>query len=208
MKFATMKHLLALVLAAFVSTTALMARQQPGTAVTGAATNTSSLGPALPSDFVIGPGDVLAIVFWRDKEISSEVAVRPDGKISLPLLNDVQAAGLTPDQLRDHLVKAAAVFIAEPSATVVVREINSRKVFITGNVGKPGAYPLTAPMNVMQLIATAGGLLEYANGSKILIMRTEGGRSVTYRFNYKDVSKGKNLKQNIELKPGDTVVVP
>ena len=101
---------------------------------------------------------MLSIVFWRDKDMSADVVVRPDGKISLPLLNDVQAAGLTPEQLRAQLVKAAAKFIEDPNATVVVKEIHSRKVFITGNVAKPGTFPLVGDMNVMQLIAMAGGL--------------------------------------------------
>jgi polysaccharide export outer membrane protein len=184
------------------------AGKTPATGVSTVAPGPVTPGVTPPPGYVIGPDDVLAVIFWRDKEISSEVSVRPDGKISLPLLNDVQAAGLTPEQLRDQLMKAAATFIADPNATVVVRQINSRKVFITGNVNKPGAYSLTTPTNVLQLIATAGGLLEYADASKILIMRTENGRPVALRFNYKDVSKGKNPKQNIELKPGDIIVVP
>ena len=120
---------------------------------------------------------MLSIVFWRDKDMSADVVVRPDGKISLPLLNDVQAAGLTPDQLRDQLTKAAAKFVEEPNATVVVKEIHSRKVFITGNVAKAGTYPLTGDMTVLQLIAVAGGLLEYADSKNIVVMRTEDGRA-------------------------------
>jgi polysaccharide export outer membrane protein len=161
-----------------------------------------------PADYVIGPFDVLTVVFWRDKDMSTDVSVRPDGMISLPLLNDVQAAGLTPDQLRQKLATAAAKFIEEPTVTVVVKEINSRKVFITGQVGKPGAYALTGPTTVLQLLAMAGGVQEYADSKNITIMRTENGKPVSYRFNYKDAIHRKNLKQNIELKPGDTVIVP
>jgi polysaccharide export outer membrane protein len=163
---------------------------------------------ALPADYVIGPEDVLAILFWRDKEMSGEYVVRPDGQITLPLLSDIQAAGLTPEQLRDSLTKAASKLIEDPSVTVGVKAINSRKVFITGMVGKSGAYPLTSTMTVAQLISVAGGLHEFANSKNIMVVRTENGRQVAYKFNYKDFSKGRNLKQNIELKPGDQVIVP
>jgi polysaccharide export outer membrane protein len=134
--------------------------------------------------------------------------VRPDGRISLPLLNEVQAAGQTPEELRVYLEKAAAKFVAEPNATVVVKTINSRKVYITGNVLKPGTYPLAGDMTVLQLIAVAGGLQEYADSKKIVVMRREDGRDRHFSFNYKDVTRQKNLQQNIALKPGDTVIVP
>jgi polysaccharide export outer membrane protein len=161
-----------------------------------------------PPGYVIGAEDVLAVLFWREKELSGDVAVRPDGKITLPLINDIQAAGLTPDELRDRVNKMASQFVEDPNATVLVRAINSRKVFITGQVAKPGAYPLGGPTTVLQLIAMAGGVAEYADSENIAIMRTENGRPQALRFNYKDVSKRKNLAQNIELKPGDTIVVP
>jgi len=165
-------------------------------------------GVPLPEGYVIGPEDVLTIVFWRDKDMSAEVMVRPDGRITLPLINEMQASGNTPEQLRAALMIAAAKFVEDPNVSVVVKAINSRKVFITGQVAKPGAYSLTAPTTVMQLIALAGGLHEFADAKGIIIMRTENGKPVAYPFNYKDVLKRKNLKQNIELKPGDTVVVP
>lgn len=164
--------------------------------------------PPPPDDYVIGADDVLTIVFWRDKDMSSDVTVRPDGKITLPLINDVMALGLTPEQLREQINTAAAKYLEDPGASVVVKQINSRKVFITGEVGKPGPYPLTMPTTVMQLIAIAGGLSEYAQREEIVVMRTERGKPVIYRFNYPAVSKGKYQHQNIVLKPGDTVVVP
>jgi polysaccharide export outer membrane protein len=173
-----------------------------------AATPVVPAGVATPTDYVIGPDDVLTIVFWREQDLSSEVAVRPDGKISLPLLNDIQASGLTPEQLRANLTQAANRYVEDPAVTVVVKAINSRKVFITGQVGKPGPYPLSGPTTVLQLIAMAGGVLEYAKDERIVVMRTENGRTVSRRFNYEQVSEGKNLQQNIELKPGDTIVVP
>jgi polysaccharide export outer membrane protein len=158
--------------------------------------------------YVIGPDDVLAIVFLYEKELSSDVAVRPDGMISLPLINDIRAAGLTPEQLRLNVIKAVDRFIHEPTVTVVVKQINSRKVFITGKVNKPGVYPLHESTTVLQLIATAGGLLEYADSKNIVIMRSENGRLTSHVYNHNEVVKRKNLLQNIELKSGDTIIVP
>jgi polysaccharide export outer membrane protein len=151
---------------------------------------------------------VLSVVFWREKEMSADVTVRPDGKISLPLLNDVVAAGLTPEQLRTRISGQAGNFVQDPQATVVVKAINSRKVYITGQVEKPGSYPLTSRLSVMQLIATAGGLREYAKRDRIVVMRLEKGREIRFRFDYDDVLEGKETAQNLDLQPGDTVVVP
>lgn len=179
---------------------------EPASSVSGA--QASPNGPALPTDYVIGADDVLGIVFWRDRDMSGDVVVRPDGKISLPLLNEIQAAGLTPEQLRKQLETAARHYMEDPTITVVVRTINSRKVFVTGEVTRPGPYPLTGPTTVLQIIATAGGLLEYADAKNIIVMRVQNGRSVSFRFNYKDVTRRKNLQQNIQLLPGDTIIVP
>lgn len=165
-------------------------------------------GVEVPEHYIIGPGDVLGIVFWREKELSGDVAVLPDGRITLPLINEVTAAGLTPQQLRSSLIEAARQFVTDPTATVVVRQVNSRRVFVTGMVAKPGQYPLYQTMTVLQLIATAGGLLEYAQSEDIVIIRREPGHIVSFSFNYKQVIKKKNLHQNIDLRPGDTVVVP
>ena len=165
-------------------------------------------GVEVPDQYIIGPGDVLGIVFWREKEMSGDVAVLPDGRITLPLINEVNAAGLTPEQLRTQLIEAARQFVTDPTATVVVRQVNSRRVFVTGMVAKPGQYPLYQTMTVLQLIATAGGLLEYAKGEDIVIIRREPSAIVSFSFNYKEVMKKRNLHQNIDLKPGDTVVVP
>jgi polysaccharide export outer membrane protein len=174
----------------------------------------SSGAPALPAGvtpppgYLIGPDDQLTIVYWREKDMSADVVVRPDGLISLPLLNDIQASGLTPEQLRLAITQGASKFVEEPTVSVVVKLINSRKVFITGQVGKPGFYPINSPTTVLQLIATAGGVAEYADKGKISIVRREDGKDTSFRFNYEEVMKGKKLTQNIELKPGDTVVVP
>jgi polysaccharide biosynthesis/export protein len=166
----------------------------------------------LPTDYVIGPNDVLTIFYWREKDLSAEVAVRPDGKITLPLLNDVQASGLTPDALRARIAEAAARFVESPVVSVSVKTINSRKVYITGMVAKPGEYALMGPTTVLQLIAVAGGLLDFADDENISILRPSEkdtrGQAMSYRVNYNDLKRRLNLAQNIELKPGDTIVVP
>lgn len=162
----------------------------------------------VPTGYVIGPEDVIGVLFWRDQEMSGDVTVRPDGMITLALLGDIKAAGMTPEALKQKVQESASKYINDASVTIVVRQINSRKVFITGEVTTPGAYPLAGPRTVMQLIALAGGLTEYADAKNISIVRVEQGRSRSFKFNYKDVAKGKNLQQNIVLQPGDTIVVP
>lgn len=162
----------------------------------------------LPPGYVFGPEDQLSVLFWQDKDMSADVVVRPDGKISLPLLNEIQASGLTPEELRNAIISKAKPLVQNPNATVIVRQINSRKVFITGAVEKPGTYPVNGPTTVLQLIAMAAGVKDYANSREIVIFRKEAERQVTFKFDYKEVVAQKNLAQNIELKPGDTVVVP
>jgi polysaccharide export outer membrane protein len=184
---------------------ALLAWTAPASAQNGAA-DPSAITP--PADYVVGPEDVLGIVFWRERDLSADVIVRPDGKISLPLLNDIQVSGLTPDQVRERVITRAREFVDDPTATVVVKQINSRKVFITGNVERPGPFPLIQSTTVLQLLAMAGGLREFADASSIVVVRTEGGRQVTFPFNYNDVKNRRNLAQNIVLKPGDTIIVP
>ena len=163
--------------------------------------------PVLPKGYVIGPEDLLSVVVWREKDLSGDVVVRPDGKISLPLLNDIQAAGFTPEQLAQIVEKAAAKYVTDSDATVIVREIRSRKVYVLGEVVKPGLVPLTSEMNVLQLIASVGGLLEYADKGNITIVRKENGRERRMKFNYNDVVNGRNLQQNILLQPDDMVLV-
>ena len=163
---------------------------------------------AIPGNYVIGADDVLEIVYWRDKEMSTDARVRPDGRIALPLINEVVAAGLTPEELQKKITEESKKYIEDASITVVVKEINSLKVFITGQVGKPGPYSLTSAMTVIQLVAVAGGLNEYADAKNIMIMRKDGNKQISLKFNYREVASGKKLQQNIELKPGDTVVVP
>jgi polysaccharide export outer membrane protein len=171
-----------------------------------APTVTSGVKP--PADYVIGIADDLEIVYWQEKNMSAAVTVRPDGNISLPLLNDIPAAGLTPEALRQQVATAASKFVEDPVVSVVVKAINSRKVYVMGQVAKPGPYPLMDSTSVLQMLATAGGLNEYAKSEKITVVRKENDKEVPHKFNYKSVSEGKSLQQNIELKPGDTIIVP
>jgi len=187
------------------------AQTTPGTTA-GAAARPPAPAVDVPGEYVIGPQDVIGINFWRDADMTGDVTVRPDGRITLPLIGDVQAAGKTPAELKSEITAAASkLFKAgqEPEVTVVIRQINSRKVFITGQVTNPGSHVLTGPLTVMQLISLAGGLTEFAKKKEITVMRTDAnGKQVVLPFNYSDVARGKNLAQNVVLKPGDTVVVP
>jgi polysaccharide export outer membrane protein len=158
-------------------------------------------------EYQVGEGDLLRINVWKESEISQSVAVRPDGNISLPLVNEVRVAGLTPRQIQELITERLKTVLTNPQVTVTVTEVRSKQVYITGEVGKPGAYPVLAPTNVLQLIARAGGLTQFANRKDIYILRA-GESASRVHFNYKDVVKGKNSEQNITLQPGDTVVVP
>jgi polysaccharide export outer membrane protein len=158
--------------------------------------------------YVIGEADVLDISVWKEPDVSRAVPVRPDGKISLPLLNDVQAAGLTPMQLQQQITEKLRKFLTEPQVTVIVTQINSRRVYIMGEVNRPGMVPLLPDMTVLQLITTAGGFTQFANTSKVRIIRNENGKQTTYTFNYKELMEGKRPEQNLILKPGDSIVVP
>src|SRR5262249_20646590 len=151
--------------------------------------------------------DVLHVVFWREKDMSAEVRVRPDGKISLPMLNDVPAIGLTPEQLAAAIQTAATKFVRDAGATVIVKEIRSRKVYVIGEVAKPGTFQLGSEMNVLQAIAEAGGFLDHANKGNVTIVRNENGQERRYKFNYNDVVRGRNIQQNIRLIPGDTILI-
>jgi polysaccharide biosynthesis/export protein len=162
---------------------------------------------ATEQQYVIGPQDVLGVVFWLEDKMTADVVVRPDGKISLPLLNDIQAAGYTPEQLSKVVSKAAAPFLADPIATVIVKQINSRKVFVLGQVARPGTVSLATDMNVLQLLAEVGGFQEYASKNDVIIIRNDNGRERRFRFNYDDVVNGKKPEQNIMLLPGDTMLV-
>jgi polysaccharide biosynthesis/export protein len=160
------------------------------------------------SDYIIGPEDVLNVNVWKEAEMSGPVPVRPDGKISLPLLNDVQAAGLTPTQLAAAITEKAKKYLEQPRVTVTVAQVNSRRYFVLGEVIRAGAFPLLPHMTVLQGLSSAGGFSQFANTKNIYILRVENGKQNKVPFNYRDVVKGRNSEQNIFLKPGDTIVVP
>jgi polysaccharide biosynthesis/export protein len=195
-------------LSAIVLVLSVSAAASPQDAAAPAPRHDDAGASASPADYVIGPDDQLSIIFFQNKDMSGDVVVRPDGKISLPLLNDIQASGLTPDALRGRIEAEARRFMQNPNPTVLVRQINSRKVSILGWVEKPGSYPLVTRTTVLELIAAAGGLKQYAAGSRIVIMRTIDGRQTSTKFNYAQVVAQRNVSQNIELKPGDIVIVP
>jgi polysaccharide export outer membrane protein len=162
--------------------------------------------PVVDASYRIGPQDVLRIDVWKETEISRSVPVRPDGKISLPLLNDVQAAGLTAMELANSITEGLKKFINNPQVTVTVTEINSRRVYVTGEVTRPGAYPLLPNMTALQALTSGGGFTQFANPKKIYVLRNENGKRVKHPFNYKDVVNGK--ADDFPLQPGDTIVVP
>jgi polysaccharide export outer membrane protein len=159
-------------------------------------------------DYKIGAQDVVRIDVWKEPEISRTTPVRPDGRISLPLLNDVQAAGLTPTQLASNISEGLKKFITNPQVTVGVNEINSRRVYVTGEVLKPGTFPLQPGMTVLQALTSSGGFTQFAKVKGIYVLRTEDGKQVKHEFNYKDVVKGKKPELNILVQPGDVIVVP
>jgi polysaccharide biosynthesis/export protein len=183
----------------------------------GGATGTSarngkgSKGPSphidQPAQYIVGEGDLLRVSVWKESEITQNVVVRPDGKISLPLITEIRVAGLSPEQIQQLVTEKLKAVLTSPQVTVTVLEVHSKEVYITGEVGKPGAYQELAPMNVLQLIARAGGLSEFANRKAIYIFRA-GDPKTRLRFNYKEVVNGHRPEQNIILQPGDTVVVP
>jgi len=158
--------------------------------------------------FLIGHGDRLNVNVWGQENLASDVIVQPDGKISLPLVKEVVAAGLTVDALRQELDKRYREFIREPTVSVTVSEINSLKIYVLGEINKPGEYDLLSYTDVLQAISKAGGFTIYAKKNKVEIIRTFGGQKIKTRFNYSQVVRGKNLQQNIPLKPGDVIIVP
>jgi polysaccharide biosynthesis/export protein len=160
------------------------------------------------ADYKIGPQDVLRIDVWKEPDISRTIPVRPDGKISLPLLKDVQASGLTALQLGNNLHDGLTKYLTNPQVTVTVTEINSRRVYLTGEVLRAGALPLLPNMTVLQALSSGGGFTQFAKLKGIYVLRTEDGKQVKHPFNYKEVVKGKDPEQNILLQSGDVIVIP
>jgi len=176
-------------------------------APSAAAPSPAAKPAAADPNYIIGAQDVLDINVWKEEQLTKTIPVRPDGKISLPLLNDVQAAGLTPTQLGALITTDLKKFVTDPQVTVIVREINSQRIYLLGEVNRPSAYPLLPGMTVLQALSSAGGFTQFANLKKIYVLRTENGKQEKLPFNYKEaLSKGD--QNNIFLKAGDTIVVP
>jgi len=183
--------------------------QKPVKAAPAAPANGAVTKPATDDpNYIIGAQDVLDISVWKEPEVSRIVPVRPDGKISLPLLNDVQAAGLSPGQLATQITESLKKYVANPQVTVIVTTMNSQRIYILGEVGRPGAYPLLPGMTILQALSSGGGFTQYANTKKIYLLRQVSGKQEKYLFNYKDAVAGRHAEQNVSLKAGDTIVVP
>jgi polysaccharide export outer membrane protein len=170
------------------------------------ATNGASTSQAGP-EYVIGPEDALHIAVWKEADLTASLPVRPDGKISLPLLDDVQAAGLTPKQLADSITEKLKKYLADPRVTVVVTQINSKRIYLVGEVVHVGATPMLPNMTVLQALSSAG-LNQFANTKRIYVLRTENGKQQKLPVNYRKLVKGEQIEQNYLLQPGDTIVVP
>jgi polysaccharide export outer membrane protein len=200
------------------ASTALMAQSgsEPSTPTAGSPAATqpaqnveASAAKAHDNSFVIGNDDVLAINVWKEPDVSRSIPVRSDGKISLPLVGEVQATGRTPLKLEEEIAARLKNYIAEPEVTVIVQQINSQKFNILGMVNKPGSYVINNSATVLDAIALAGGFRDFAKQKSIYILRQDADGSQTrLPFNYKEVVKGKNSGQNIKLQPRDTIVVP
>ena len=200
-----------LVIAAYMTFGIAGARAQDSASQAADASKpTQASSAALETDpaYKIGPQDMLRIDVWKEPDVSRVVPVRPDGKITLPLLNDVQAAGLTPVQLAAKIADGLKKYITSPQVTVGVTEINSRRIFVTGEVTRAGAFPLLPNMTVLQALSSSGGFTQFARLKNIYILRMEDGKQVKHAFNYKDAVSGKHPEQNIILEGGDVIVVP
>ena len=176
----------------------------------------ASISPSVPpspldtsaSDYILGAEDVIEVLVWKNVDLSRTVFVRPDGKISLPLIGDVQAEGLTPSELRDSIKVLLRRYKKTPEVSVIIREINSFSIFLVGEIKTPGKIQLRSDTTLLQAITLAGGFTEFADIKKILLLRRENGQERRFRINYKDIVSGKSLNDNILLKRGDTILVP
>ena len=179
-----------------------------GKRASGASPKTAVAPPIRDPTYIIGPQDMLAVNVWKEPDLSGNVQVRPDGKVSIPLLDDVQAAGLTAMGLSSEITTGLKRYVADPRVTVVVTAINSRRIYVLGEVARAGSFTLLPDMTVLQAISVAGGLTQFAHGKKIYVLRNEGGKQTKHPFNYNRVLKGKRSEDNFTLNPGDTIVVP
>ena len=167
------------------------------------------INQVVTEEYQIGPGDTLQISVWKEPDASvPSVVVRPDGKITVPLIKDLEVAGMTPKQVEEKITASLEKFIKNADVTVVLAAINSKRIYLIGAVRKEGPLPYTYGMSVMQALSEAGGLTDYAKRKKIYVLRTENGREYRMDFNYDEVLKGQGVEQNIQLLAGDTVVIP
>jgi polysaccharide export outer membrane protein len=205
----THKTALVALLFALTACTTVPAATPENTSSSPPITAESPVTEKVPGDeYVIQPGDVLAISVWREPNLEKDVLVRPDGILNFPLAGDVPAAGKTVEQLRKELADRLTKFVPDPVVLVSVKAVAGNKIYVVGKVNKPGEYPTNRPVDVMQILSIAGGLSPYASENKIKILRRVNGEQKTFLFRYSDVEKGKNLEQNIVLQGGDIVVVP
>jgi len=165
-------------------------------------------GDLTPEEYVIGPEDVLEISVWQNEDVSRVVSVRPDGKISLPLLHDIQAAGLTATELKEVIKKDLQPYIGTPEVTVIVQQINSWRIYVQGEVQQPGVVPIRSRTTLSQVISMVGGFTEFAKESRIQIVREREGERETIPIDYSLIMKGESPALDIYLKPGDTIIVP
>jgi polysaccharide export outer membrane protein len=198
-----------LVVAGVSSSGAQSSQNESANAKSNAQPETSASSKPHDENFVIGNDDVLAISVWNEPNMTKAVPVRSDGKISLPLVGEMQAAGRTPMQLELDITEKLKNFITAPQVNVIVQQVNSRKFNILGEVGRPGSYPLTTSSTIMDAIALAGGFKDFAKKSNVYVLRKgRDGSESHLKFNYKDFIKGKNPDQNVKLEPNDTIIVP
>ncbi len=164
----------------------------------------AAAGSAVDNDtYILGAEDVITVRVWREQDLSGPHTIRPDGKITMPLIKDIQAAGLTPNKVAEAITAALSKFVNNPDVAVSVEDVRSRRYFVDGEINRPGAYPLATPTNVFEAITLAGGFREFANKKHIIILR--GDKRI--KFNWSEVLKGKNLSQNINLENGDRIMV-
>lgn len=221
MKMQRMFKILSVLLAsAALSAPAFSQSQNPQDSSPSQTTQTAAARPAadrpegvnppvkVGKDYIIGADDVLDVNVWKEQELTRTLQVRPDGKISMPLLGDVQAAGMTPGQLAQNVSERLKKFLTAPQVTVILTQINSQRVYVIGEVTRPGAYPVLPGMTVLQAISSAGGLTQFANSKKIFVMRNENHIQTKYPFSYKEVLDGRKAEENLAVKAGDTIVVP
>lgn len=202
-------RVLMLVLALLLAYAPAKAQEKPEQKKSDSAGNGAPIKPVIEEQgYVIGATDTITVSVWKEPELTLSLVVRPDGMISIPLLGDVKAAGLTPMQLSMALTEKLRKYVNEPQVTIIVNSINSRIIYLVGEVNRAGTYPMLPNMTVLMALSGAGGFSQFADTKKIYVLRLEDGVQKKFPFNYKEVIKGKRPEENIMLKPGDTIVVP